>query len=180
MIQIPDIANATTIQIVFSVLSLITLATAFLAIYSKKPMHNAIYLVICFSSISGHYLLLNAQFLAIVNLIVYIGAIMILMLVTIMLMNLNKENEVHKPRITRLGAIVTFCLMCMVLIAIFMNSKPIADDSYEVTGEDYQSIQVLGKLLLNEYMVPFEFASVLLLVAMIGAVLLSKKEKLEK
>jgi NADH-quinone oxidoreductase subunit J len=61
-----------------------------------------------------------------------------------------------------------------------MNSKPIADDSYEVTGEDYQSIQVLGKLLLNEYMVPFEFASVLLLVAMIGAVLLSKKEKLEK
>jgi NADH-quinone oxidoreductase subunit J len=180
MIQIPDIANATTIQIVFCVLSLITLATAFLAIYSKKPMHNAIYLVICFSSISGHYLLLNAQFLAIVNLIVYIGAIMILMLFTIMLMNLNKENEVHKPRITRLGAIVTFCLMCMVLIAIFMNSKPIADDSYEVTGEDYQSIQVLGKLLLNEYMVPFEFASILLLVAMIGAVLLSKKEKLEK
>ena len=180
MIQIPDIANATTIQIVFSVLSLITLATAFLAIYSKKPMHNAIYLVICFSSISGHYLLLNAQFLAIVHLIVYIGAIMILMLFTIMLMNLNKENEVHKPRITRLGAIVTFCLMCMVLIAIFMNSKPIADDSYEVTGEDYQSIQVLGKLLLNEYMVPFEFASILLLVAMIGAVLLSKKEKLEK
>ena len=180
MIQIPDIANATTIQIVFSVLSLITLATAFLAIYSKKPMHNAIYLVICFSSISGHYLLLNAQFLAIVNLIVYIGAIMILMLFTIMLMNLNKENEVHKPRITRLGAIVTFCLMCMVLIAIFMNSKPIADDSYEVTGEDYQSIQVLGKLLLNEYMVPFEFASILLLVAMIGAVLLSKKENSAK
>jgi NADH-quinone oxidoreductase subunit J len=180
MIHIPDIANATSIQILFSVLSIITLATAFLAIYSKKPMHNAIYLVICFTSISGHYLLLNAQFLALVNLIVYIGAIMILMLFTIMLMNLNKENEVHKPRITRLGAIVVFCLMCLVLIAIFMNSKPIPDGSYDVTGEDYQSIQVLGKLLLNEYMVPFEFASVLLLVAMIGAVLLSKKEKLEK
>jgi NADH-quinone oxidoreductase subunit J len=180
MIQIPNIANATSIQILFCVLSVVTLVTAFLTVFSKKPMHNAIYLVICFSSISGHYLLLNAQFLAFVNLIVYIGAIMILMLFTIMLMNLNKENEVFKPRVTRLGASVLFCLMCLVLIAIFMNSKPIADDSYMVTGEDYQSIQVLGKILLNEYMVPFEFASVLLLVAMIGAVLLSKKEKLEK
>ena len=180
MIHIPDIANANSIQILFSVLSIITLATAFLAIYSKKPMHNAIYLVICFTSISGHYLLLNAQFLAFVNLIVYVGAIMILMLFTIMLMNLNNENEVHKPRITRLGAIVVFCLMCLVLIAISMNSKPIADGSYEVTGEDYQSIKVLGKVLLNEYMVPLEFVSILLLVAMIGAVLLSKKEKLEK
>jgi NADH-quinone oxidoreductase subunit J len=69
--------------------------------------------------------------------------------------------------------------MCLVLIAIFVNSKPIVGE-YVTTGEDYQSIKVLGKVLLNEYMVPFEFASVLLLVAMIGAVLLSKKEKLEK
>jgi len=179
MIHIPDIANATPIQILFCVLSVITLATAFLTIYSRNPIHSAIYLVICFFSIAGHYLLLNAQFLAIVHVIVYAGAIMILFLFTVMLMNLNKENEVHKPRITRLGAIVTFCLMCLVLIAVFINSKPIVGD-YTTTGEDYQSIKVLGKVLLNEYMVPFEFASVLLLVAMIGAVLLSKKEKLEK
>jgi len=179
MINIPDIANATPIQILFCVLSVITLATAFLTIYSKNPIHSAIYLVISFFSIAGHYLLLNAQFLAIVHVIVYSGAIMILFLFTVMLMNLNKENEVHKPRVTRLGAIVMFCLMCLVLIAIFINSKPIVGD-YTTTGEDYQSIKVLGKVLLNEYMVPFEFASVLLLVAMIGAVLLSKKEKLEK
>jgi NADH-quinone oxidoreductase subunit J len=160
-------------------LALITLATAFLTIYSRNPIHSAIYLVICFFSIAGHYLLLNAQFLAIVHVIVYSGAIMILFLFTVMLMNLNKENEVYKPRVTRLGAIVLFCLMCLVLIAIFINSKPIVGE-YITTGEDYQSIKVLGKVLLNEYMVPFEFASVLLLVAMIGAVLLSKKEKLEK
>lgn len=175
----PDLANATPIQILFSILALITLATAFLTIYSRNPIHSAIYLVICFFSIAGHYLLLNAQFLAIVHVIVYSGAIMILFLFTVMLMNLNKENEVHKPRVTRLGAIVLFCLMCLVLIAIFVNSKPIVGE-YVTTGEDYQSIKVLGKVLLNEYMVPFEFASVLLLVAMIGSVLLSKKEKLEK
>lgn len=176
MIHIPDLANATPIQILFCILSVITLATAFLTIYSRNPIHSAIYLVICFFSIAGHYLLLNAQFLAIVHVIVYAGAIMILFLFTVMLMNLNKENEVYKPRVTRLGAIVLFCLMCLVLIAIFINSKPIVGE-YVTTGEDYQSIKVLGKVLLNEYMVPFEFASVLLLVAMIGAVLLSKKEK---
>jgi NADH-quinone oxidoreductase subunit J len=169
-----------TLLILFCVLSAITIATAFLTIFSRNPIHSAIYLVICFFSIAGHYLLLNSQFLAIVHVIVYSGAIMILFLFTIMLMNLNKENEVHKPRVTRLGAIVLFCLMCLVLMLIFQNSKPIPDGSYDVTGEDYQSIKVLGKVLLNEYMVPFEFASILLLVAMIGAVLLSKKEKLEK
>ena len=165
--------------ILFCVLAAITLSTAFLTVFSRNPIHSAIYLVICFFSVAGHYLLLNAQFLAIVHIIVYSGAIMILFLFTIMLMNLNKENEVHKPRITRLGAIVSFCLVCLILIAIFVNSKPIAGD-YIATGEDYQSIKVLGKILLNEYMVPFEFASILLLVAMIGTVLLSKKEKLEK
>jgi NADH-quinone oxidoreductase subunit J len=165
--------------ILFCILAAITLSTAFLTVFSRNPIHSAIYLVICFFSVAGHYLLLNAQFLAIVHIIVYSGAIMILFLFTIMLMNLNKENEVHKPRITRLGAIVSFCLVCLILIAIFINSKPIAGD-YIATGEDYQSIQVLGKILLNEYMVPFEFASILLLVAMIGTVLLSKKEKLEK
>ena len=165
-----------TILLIFCVLSVVTIATAFLTIFSRNPIHSAIYLVICFFSSAGHYLLLNAQFLAIVHVIVYSGAIMILFLFTVMLMNLNKENEVYKPRVTRLGAIVLFCLMCLILIAIFINSKPIVGE-YVTTGEDYQSIKVLGKVLLNEYMVPFEFASILLLVAMIGAVLLSKKEK---
>ncbi|TDD76471.1 NADH-quinone oxidoreductase subunit J family protein [Flavobacterium caseinilyticum] len=168
-----------TVLIIFCVLAAITLATAFLTIFSRNPIHSAIYLVICFFSIAGHYLLLNAQFLAIVHVIVYSGAIMILFLFTIMLMNLNEEREVHRPRITRVGAIVSFCLICLVLIAIFINSKPIVGE-YVTTGEDYQSIKVLGKILLNEYMVPFEFVSILLLVAMIGTVLLSKKEKLQK
>ena len=167
------------VLILFCILSAVTLSTAFLTVFTKNPIHSAIYLVMCFFSVAGHYLLLNAQFLAIVHVIVYSGAIMILFLFTIMLMNLNKEDEVHKPRITRLGAIVSFCLICIVLILIFINSKPIVGE-YDTTGVDFQSIKVLGKVLLNEYMVPFEFASILLLVAMIGAVLLSKKEKLEK
>ena len=168
-----------TVLILFYIMSAVTLASAFLTIYSKNPIHSAIYLVICFFSIAGHYILLNAQFLAVVHIIVYSGAIMILFLFTVMLMNLNKEDEVHKPRITRLGAVVMFSLMLLILLTIFINSEPIAD-FYIASGEDYQSIKVLGQVLLNEYMVPFEFASVLLLVAMIGAVLLSKKANTEK
>jgi len=169
----------TPFLIIFCVLATITLSTAFLTVFTKNPIHSAIYLVICFFSIAGHYLLLNSQFLAVVHIIVYSGAIMILFLFTIMLMNLNKENEVHKPRVTRLGAIIMFGLTCAILIALFVNSKPIMGE-YDATGEDFQSINKLGNVLLNEYMVPFEFASILLLVAMIGTVLLSKKEKIEK
>ena len=168
-----------SILIIFYLLSAITLASAFLTIYSKNPIHSAIYLVICFFSIAGHYLLFNAQFLAIVHIIVYSGAFMVLFLFTIMLMNLNKEDEVHKPRITRLGAITVFILMSVILVTIFIHSKTIMGD-YDVSGEDFQSIKKLGTILLNDYMVPFEFASILLLVAMIGVVLLSKKEKTEK
>jgi NADH-quinone oxidoreductase subunit J len=67
----------------------------------------------------------------------------------------------------------------VVMVTIFINSNPIVGHD-AATGKDYQSIKILGTLLLNEYMVPFEFASILLLVAMIGVVLLSKKEKTEK
>jgi len=160
---------------IFYILSAITLATAFLTILSKNPIHSAIYLVICFFSIAGHYLMFNAQFLAIVHVIVYSGAIMILMLFTIMLMNLNKEDEKNKSVFTRIAAVASFCLVALILLATFMKAQPVITQ-YEVSGQDYQSIKVLGQVLLNEYMVPFEFASVLLLVSMIGAVLLSKKE----
>ena len=171
-----------TVLIIFCILSAVTLSSAFMTIFSRNPIHSAIYLVICFFSIAGHYLLMNAQFLALVHIIVYSGAIMILLLFTLMLMNLNKEDEVHKPRLTRLGAVASVLITCGVLITIFLQTKPIVGN-YDTTGEDYKSIKVLGQVLLdqdNGFMVPFEFASVLLLVAMIGAVLLSKKENSAK
>ena len=78
-----------------------------------------------------------------------------------------------------MAAVVLFALMCLVLITVFINSKPITG-YYDSSGQDYQSMKLLGKILLNEYMVPFEYASILLLVSMIGNVLFSKKEKTEK
>ncbi|WP_318641477.1 NADH-quinone oxidoreductase subunit J family protein [Flavobacterium ardleyense] len=164
------------ILIIFYILSAVTLGTALLTIISKNPIHSAIYLVISFFSIAGHYLMFNAQFLAVVHIIVYSGAIMILFLFTIMLMNLNKEDEPHKSSLSKIAAVISFCLLCFVMLAVFMKAQPVITE-YDISGQDYQSIKVLGQVLLNEYMLPFEFASVLLLVSMIGAVLLSKKEK---
>ena len=100
---------------------------------------------------------------------------MILMLFTIMLMNLNKEDEQNKSVLTRFAAVIALGLVAFILLATFIKAQPVIE-GYQVSGQDYQSIKVLGQVLLNEYMVPFEFASVLLLVSMIGAVLLSKKE----
>lgn len=168
-----------TLMTLFYILSAITLATAFLTIISKNPIHSAIYLVICFFTIGGHYVLFNAQFLAIVHIIVYAGAIVVLFLFTIMLMNLNRENETQKKGLVKVAAAISACLVGLVLFASFVKSQPFVPEYY-VTGEDFQSVKKLGKVLLDEkegFAVPFEFASILLLVAMIGAVLLSKKEK---
>lgn len=162
----------------FYILSAITLASAFMTVLSRNPIHSAIYLVVCFFSIAGHYAMFNAQFLAMVHLIVYSGAIMILMLFTIMMMNFN-ENKIRKNNLVVVAAVVALCLVGYVLLATFLKAQPMIEQ-YVVTGEDYQSIKVLGQVLLDDYVVPFEMAAVLLLVSMIGAVLLSKKDKKEK
>src|SRR6187401_3764042 len=82
--------------ILFWILSVVALFSALMVITSKNPMHSVIWLIIVFFAISGHYLLLNAQFLAIVNIIVYAGAIMVLFLYVVMLMNLNADSEPHQ------------------------------------------------------------------------------------
>ncbi|HKX87436.1 MAG TPA: NADH-quinone oxidoreductase subunit J [Flavobacterium sp.] len=161
---------------IFYILAAVTLATGFMTVISKNPIHSAIYLVMCFFSIGGHYLLFNAQFLAMVHIIVYAGAIMVLILFTIMLMNLNKDNEPIKSKASIFAAVIAFGLLCFVMLAAFIKAMP-KIETYPSSGQDFQSIKVLGKVLLNEYMIPFEFVSILLLVAMIGAVLLSKKQK---
>lgn len=164
------------IEILFYILSALTLGSALLTILSKNPIHSAIWLVVSFFSIAGHYALLNSQFLAMVHIIVYSGAIMILMLFTIMLMNLNIADHVSKPLVTKIVAISAFGLIGLTLLSSLIEVAP-AVDTYVQKGEDFQSIEVLGKVLLNEFVVPFEMVAVLLLMAMIGAVLISKKDK---
>ena len=95
-----------------------------MVVTSKNLVYSVLYLIVTFFAISGHYILLNAQFLAIVNLIVYAGAIMVLFLFVIMLMNLNSETEVQKKRWLRFaGAVAGGCLL-LVLVATLSPDKP--------------------------------------------------------
>src|SRR5690606_19857268 len=166
---------------IFYILSAITLGSALMTILSRNPIHSAIWLVVCFFSIAGHYAMFNAQFLAMVHLIVYSGAIMILMLFTVMMMNFNEEHKIKKKNIVVLAAVISLCLIGYVVLASLLKAQPIIESGdYFVSGEDYQSIKVLGKVLLEDYVIPFEMAAILLLVSMIGAVLLSKKDKNQK
>lgn len=168
------------IEILFYILSTITLGSAALTLLSKNPIHSALWLVVSFFSIAGHYILLNSQFLGMIHIMVYSGAIMVLMLFTIMLMNLNISHEVSKPLVSKVVATIAFCLIGLLLLSITLRGNQAYELQYATHGQDFQSVHVLGKVLLNEYVVPFEMIAVLLLLAMIGAVLISKKDKSEK
>lgn len=160
---------------IFYFLSFVAVFCGLMTVLSKNPIHSVIYLIGCFFAIAGHYLILNAQFLAIVHIIVYAGAIMVLFLFTLMLMNLNEETEKHKPALARIGAVIAAGVLGMVLLAIFVKAgeMPVGASQDVTIG----TVQNLGKVLLDEYFFPFEFASVLFLSAMVGAVLLAKKDK---
>jgi NADH-quinone oxidoreductase subunit J len=161
--------------VLFWVLSVMALFSALMVITSKNPMHSVIWLILVFFAISGHYLLLNAQFLAIVNIIVYAGAIMVLFLYVLMLMDLKKETEPSKNRWLKLAGAVAGGSLLLVLIAA-LKKADIANQIAETRTGDIGLIENLGKVLFNDYVVPFEISSILFLSAMVGAVVIGKKE----
>lgn len=162
-------------QILFWVLTVLALGSALMVVTSKNPVYSVLYLIIAFFSISGHYVLLNAQFLAIVNIIVYAGAIMVLFLFVIMLMNLEVTGEPRKNRWLKLaGALAGGCLL-LVLVAALKNADIKTQLAQTGTG-NAGLIKNLGMALFNDYVVPFEISSVLFLSAMVGAVVIGKKE----
>lgn len=161
--------------ILFWTLSVVALFSALMVIISKNPMYSVIWLIIVFFAISGHYLLLNAQFLAIVNIIVYAGAIMVLFLYVLMLMDLKKETEPQKSRWVKLAGAIAGGSLLLVFVAALKKADT-ANLLVETRTGDIGLIENLGKILFNEYVVPFEISSILFLSAMVGAVVIGKKE----
>jgi NADH-quinone oxidoreductase subunit J len=162
-------------QILFWFLSVVAIFSALMVITSKNPVYSVLWLIAAFFAISGHYILLNAQFLAIVNIIVYAGAIMVLFLFVIMLMNLNRETEPQKNRWLKMaGAVAGGCLL-LVLVAALKDTD-IKQQRALVNEGGIGLIKNLGKELFTTYVVPFEISSVLFLSAMVGAVVIGKKE----
>ena len=165
--------NAT--QILFWFLSIVSIVSAINVVISKNPVFSVLWLIITFFSISAHYILLNAQFLAVVNIIVYAGAIMVLFLFVIMLMNLDKEVEPQKHKWIRFAGVIAGGCMLLVLVAALKDAQT-AKDVAQLKEGNIGLINYLGNALFNEYVVPFEISSVLFLSAMVGAVVIGKRD----
>ena len=152
------------LPIPFLVLSFLTILSALYVVTSKNPVHSVLALIFTFFTISAHYVLLNAQFLAIVNLIVYAGAIMVLFLFVLMLLNLSKGIS---------AAITAGCLLLIITAAFQVSGEAVAKNPVEGIG----LVKALGKVLFTRFVVPFELTGILFLASMVGAVLLGKREK---
>ena len=162
-------------HILFWFLSALALFCAVMVVVSKNPVYSVLFLIATFFAISGHYILLNAQFLAIVNLIVYAGAIMVLFLFVIMLMNLNADTEPQKNKWLKFAGVIAGGCFLVVMVAA-VRQADIKTQTALLKDGDIGLIANLGKALFSEYVVPFEISSVLFLSAMVGAVVIGKKD----
>jgi NADH-quinone oxidoreductase subunit J len=165
--------HITAIKTMFWVLSFIAIFSAVMVIFSKNPIYSVLYLIITFFTIAGHYILLNAQFLAVVHVIVYAGAIMVLFLFVIMMLNLNKETETHKSWWVQLVAVIAGGVMLVTLVGALRGADVIAASTKH--DPDIGLVNNLGKVLFTDFLIPFELSSLLFLTAMVGAVMLGKK-----
>src|SRR6476661_734255 len=135
-------------EILFWFLTVMAIGCALGVILSRNPVNSVLFLIATFFAISWHYLLLNAQFLAIVNIIVYAGAIMVLFLFVIMLMNLNKDTEPQKNKWLKLAGAVAGGSLLLVLVAALRHTE---QNMTEMGAGDIGLIQNLGKVLFHEY-----------------------------
>lgn len=161
-------------QSLFYLVAFLSVFFSLLVIFSKNPVHSVLYLITTFFTFTIHYILLNAQFLAIVNFIVYMGAIMVLFLFVLMLLNLNKETEPAKSNLLKAAGVVAG--MCLLVTLVGSVKALNISNPVVLTNPGLGLVKNLGKVLFNEFLLPFEISSILLLSAMVGAVLLAKKE----
>ena len=155
-----------SLDILFYILGGLTIGTALMVVLSKHPVRSVLYLVLTFFLISANYVMMNAQFIAIVNIIVYAGAIMVLFLFVLMLLNLNKENEPkHSPLMT-IGAAIAGGGLFLVVVAA-MRDAILAAPMIDTNSEQVGLVENLGKVLFTKYVLPFEVSSVLFLSAMV-------------
>ncbi len=164
-----------TLEILFYALSAFAIVSAVMVLISKNPIHSVLWLILVFFAISGHYILLNAQFLAIVNIIVYAGAIMVLFLFVIMLMNVKKDKEPQKQNLVKFIGVIAGGSFLTLLIALVKQTSQLQGKTVLLKEGTIGLIHPLGKALFSDYVVPFEISSVLFLSAMVGAVIIGKK-----
>ncbi|MEO8210234.1 MAG: NADH-quinone oxidoreductase subunit J [bacterium] len=163
--------------VLFFSLSFLSVASAIMMITRRNPIMSAVYLILNFFTVSGLYLLLKAQFIAIIQVLVYMGAIMVLFLFVIMLLNLQDKKKLtekytYKKITAVLLSILLFCLLGVTIFFGFTGKFKAMSDK----AEQFGTAEFLGTELFTNYSFPFELASFLLLAAIVGAVVLAKKK----
>ncbi len=156
----------------FYLFSCLALTCGVLVLLSRNPVNSAMFLVLTIASLAGLFVLLQAFFLAAIQILVYAGAVMVLFLFVIMLLDLKAEQR----RKIRMFGLVAGAISVGAIVAIFFrNLNAITPVRQPATAVEGATIP-LGNLLFKDYLLPFEIVSVLLLVAMVGVILLSKKD----
>jgi NADH-quinone oxidoreductase subunit J len=159
--------------VLFAILGLAAILAALLTITSPAPIASALYLVVTMFCLAGLYVLLSAPFVAAIQIIVYAGAVIVLILFVIMLLNLRPIQE-QIPAGWRVGGIAVAALILVAVFVALMNGAPTF--STELLPEGYGKVSEVGNMLFAKYLYAFEVVSVLLLLAVIGAVALIRKQ----
>lgn len=162
--------------IFFAVIAIFAVASALVTILSKNPIQSALALIFHFFMLAGLYLTLQAQFVAVIQVLVYAGAIMVLVVFVIMLLDVGK-NEKIKIKLRSGQIIGSLLVMAMVveLIAIFLM-KPINNTCLHKNALEHGTIEYIGRLLFSDYILAIESIGILLLSAIVGAVILAKRK----
>jgi len=164
--------------ILFFVFGIVAAITAVLMITRRNPVISALFLVLNFAALAGLYLTLNAQFIAVTQIIVYAGAIMVLFLFVLMLLKPENEQKFLElnPKTKIFAMIITFIVFAQLVYMIFF-AKPSQYISKDLKKSvEVGTIEAIGRELFTNYIVPFEAAGFLLLAATIGALVLAKKK----
>lgn len=161
-------------QVLFFFVAVCAVASAVNFVFARNPMYSILSLIVTMFSIAGLYILLNAQFLGIVQIIVYAGAIMVLFLYILMMLNLDKADESKKQNLMKFIGVFSAGLLLIGILGAFrgLNFEPVTADIDSSVG----LTKNLGRLLFNEYVLPFELASLLILAGIVSAVLIGKKD----
>lgn len=172
-------------SLLFIIMSLITIVCALCVVFQKNPIYSAVFLIQTMVSLAVLYVLLHAQFVAAVQVMVYAGAIMVIFVFVIMLLNLNKEDiEGDRDKlVTQKPAAITLGIALVLMIGIIMARTVFQGAKGEYPPEvinQVGSTQLVGKMLFTKYVLPFEIASILLFAAIIGAIVLAKKQIIKK
>jgi NADH-quinone oxidoreductase subunit J len=162
------------VSTIFLTLAVISIITALLVVFSKNPVHSVLYLILTFFAIAGQYILLNAQFLAVVHLIVYAGAIMVLFLFVLMLLNLNQDTEPQKSNAWKLSAALATGMLLVTIVGALRGSIQLPATNQ--VNSEIGLVENLGHVLFKDFVVPFEISGILFLAAMVGAVLVGKRD----